>query len=615
MANYRIEGFKFNRDNLRGIDADALKGINSYLSSRETAINTISTESFICAGGPFHGQPIELECIRDSLGMSHAMMPQSMPLTVGKFAGRYQVVKGENGGFAAAWCEGCAEPGRMPADTAFFGRVNQGAKPAKAATLGRGFVQLGQLLASMAELQDGEFARFTIGRTTFKVLNNPERIDELRARVLKAKKWYADKYLPEPREVAADDSDTFAADAVAELVASATAAAAIGQAMAPAVADARELETVGADCGPVEAATASDAIGPFGHAQTGHGGPAGHAGGPDFGVRGMGPDPVFRGPAADFDPEPVGITGTRGNIGTRGNSEKMPEPVGISNGGRPPEHYQYLPTWAKIAIERLDADSDLRNGAMLDQLLNAYAASNGQACDAHIRASSHHICGRRFWNFAPLPTDPAPNPEPAESVGIQAEPMEISAPLVDDTEPAGIPRNRETHSDSDYHDWIRGSISNFACARRVPYREAADIAELHWPRMRSEYLAGASVHDMCRILGEINPEPVEPVAIADGGPVVFNADRREWVHAGTIEPEPVGNVAARHKPSQFLWAWNDDELAPDPTMDRRRLARLLRAWRSHGGHDIKRTGRSCFRVTVVGLVAHVSAAPPGMAAG
>jgi hypothetical protein len=63
---------------------------------------------------------------------------------------------------------------------------------------------------------------------------------------------------------------------------------------------------------------------------------------------------------------------------------------------RPPEPYQYLPTFAKMAIEQLDADSSLRNATMLNLLLDFYAESNGTAPDSHTRESAQHICRRRF---------------------------------------------------------------------------------------------------------------------------------------------------------------------------------------------------------------------------
>lgn len=64
-----------------------------------------------------------------------------------------------------------------------------------------------------------------------------------------------------------------------------------------------------------------------------------------------------------------------------------------------PELYQYLPLFAKVAIERLDADSDLRTPAKLDELLDAYAGTYGQACDEHTRYSAHYRCSRRFHDF------------------------------------------------------------------------------------------------------------------------------------------------------------------------------------------------------------------------
>lgn len=82
---------------------------------------------------------------------------------------------------------------------------------------------------------------------------------------------------------------------------------------------------------------------------------------------------------------------------------------------RAPETYQYLPTFAKLAIERLDADSDLRTPAMLDQLLNAYAGTYGQHCDDYTRESAHYRATRRFWNFKPdgtHPGDDAPKDHP-----------------------------------------------------------------------------------------------------------------------------------------------------------------------------------------------------------
>lgn len=308
MATYRLDGFKFNRENIRGIDSDCLKGINGYLSSRETAINTIATNTFICSGGPFHGQPIELEDQGEYYKGNWQELPKTAPITVGAWSGRYQVVKGENGGFAAVWCEGCNAPGIVSKDTAFYSNVPAGAKLAKTSELGRGFVRLGEFLASMAELQDGEFANFKIGRTAFKVANTPERIEQLRARVIKAKKWFSDKHLSEPREVS--DVESAAALDVAVTVATAQAMA---DAMAPEAINACEATTAPA------------------HAMACHGADSGAAAGHVSGSGDAGFVRISGGFSADSAPEPMGISGTRGNTGTHGNIGAVAEPVGISD--------------------------------------------------------------------------------------------------------------------------------------------------------------------------------------------------------------------------------------------------------------------------------------------
>lgn len=44
-----------------------------------------------------------------------------------------------------------------------------------------------------------------------------------------------------------------------------------------------------------------------------------------------------------------------------------------------PTPYQYLPLWAKVAIERLDADAALRSEAMLDELVTIPRQSRGHS--------------------------------------------------------------------------------------------------------------------------------------------------------------------------------------------------------------------------------------------
>lgn len=61
-----------------------------------------------------------------------------------------------------------------------------------------------------------------------------------------------------------------------------------------------------------------------------------------------------------------------------------------------PTPYQYLPLWAKVAIERLDACAELRTESMLDELLHGYAQTYGEGVDDQTRESARHICRRRF---------------------------------------------------------------------------------------------------------------------------------------------------------------------------------------------------------------------------
>ena len=70
--------------------------------------------------------------------------------------------------------------------------------------------------------------------------------------------------------------------------------------------------------------------------------------------------------------------------------------------------YQYLPLYAKISIERLDSDSDLRTGEMLNSLLDAYAKTYGEECDTHSRESAHYICSRRFLGSFPQEQEQSP---------------------------------------------------------------------------------------------------------------------------------------------------------------------------------------------------------------
>lgn len=102
----------------------------------------------------------------------------------------------------------------------------------------------------------------------------------------------------------------------------------------------------------------------------------------------------------------------------------------------------HLPLFARIAIERLDADSGLRNSMALGLMLQAYARTYGTEPDDSTRASAHYICGRRFWDFAAAPDD-------AHGMAgcAKRETIEPAAPV--DPAPAAAPVARQSRDSFD----------------------------------------------------------------------------------------------------------------------------------------------------------------------
>ncbi len=64
------------------------------------------------------------------------------------------------------------------------------------------------------------------------------------------------------------------------------------------------------------------------------------------------------------------------------------------------EHYNYLPQYAKVAIERLNNDNAKRNKADLAMFLDLYAQTYGTTCDPQTLADADYICSRRFWDYS-----------------------------------------------------------------------------------------------------------------------------------------------------------------------------------------------------------------------
>ena len=128
MATYRSEGFKFNRANLAGIDAETRHGINRFLNARERELNTFNTVCVQCNGGPLNGQQIE------TTGEG------TLPLCMGQWVGHYDKV--------GKW-HGTQGETRAAIDASAQATNEKRAGFEK--ELGKGFNALGQLLAELAE--------------------------------------------------------------------------------------------------------------------------------------------------------------------------------------------------------------------------------------------------------------------------------------------------------------------------------------------------------------------------------------------------------------------------------------------------------------------------------
>ncbi len=61
--------------------------------------------------------------------------------------------------------------------------------------------------------------------------------------------------------------------------------------------------------------------------------------------------------------------------------------------------YSLLPLFAKIALDRLASDSNLRNSKMLDELLQSYADFYLMKVDMITCLATHCMCKRRFSEF------------------------------------------------------------------------------------------------------------------------------------------------------------------------------------------------------------------------
>lgn len=96
-----------------------------------------------------------------------------------------------------------------------------------------------------------------------------------------------------------------------------------------------------------------------------------------------------------------------------------------------------LPLWAQVAIERLDACTELRNQAMLDELLTGYARTYGAAVPPEIRSAVRQICHLRFGeSYLSDPAPPGgrgearPTPAPSPAARLAQSLLKHAEPLV-----------------------------------------------------------------------------------------------------------------------------------------------------------------------------------------
>lgn len=228
---------------------------------------------------------------------------------------------------------------------------------------------------------------------------------------------------------------------------------------------------------------------------------------------------------------------------------------------RPAEHIARLPLFARLAIERIDADSDLRTGAKLDELLRAYAAQYRETCDDYTRQSAHAIASRRFWNFRPddAPMDPAavdraPDPAPAARalpllpvlVSNALERIESGESLLSAAAWEWASANHYTRAFVD--DWLidqNHSVRHLIGSPEARFRALVDMvhsdadpaAVYGWKRAPVDTAPAAP---------EPAAAPVDPAPRADAAPVDTGAAPGGWMRPAT---GMLSEVEARAWPS------------------------------------------------------------------
>lgn len=237
MSTYRINGIKYNPANWAALDATERAACNRFAAARERELNTITATAYTCQGGPFDGHQIELESTTSA----------TAAMNVGAWCGRYELQGNKSAADRLVWV---GNDGGQAINTHHH-TTDQ--KKAGADVTGRGFDQLRDLLADLAEdpteraepapTEDKPgrmVARYTIGRTVYTIEATAEAADRLRARIIKAKRWFSDKLIPAarpaqaPSEKPADPVPAAAPETTPEALPALVAAVAIGTAQAQA---------------------------------------------------------------------------------------------------------------------------------------------------------------------------------------------------------------------------------------------------------------------------------------------------------------------------------------------------------------------------------------------
>lgn len=272
-----------------------------------------------------------------------------------------------------------------------------------------------------------------------------------------------------------------------------------------------------------------------------------------------------------------------------------------THSGMAPAPYGHLPQFARLAIERLDAEADLRTGPRLDELLTGYARAYGQECDAHTRESAHHICGRRFYSFRPHgATEPGAcelAEAAAESDGIEARAARLAA----------APAAPECGGSVEF-------VHRTDAARRAIAGPEMSAGRGHLWRCTFFDAAGpvsdcgvGSLAAACGIALSAGFEPVPPAAELVRAALIEQAARIEAPHPGRgaashetrreLAAELREQAAAIAEPGfapACVARWSDD--ARDIPTARARVTYLLRAARSRGAGRAVRTGLHTFEI-------------------